>query len=277
MEPTARHDLPRACPRALRDATIDDLERYAWPDLGHPDRFVGLGDRARRIRDEGRAVVALSGVDPFEMVLLLRGMDAFLMDMAADPDFAEALISKVSSRMLAGLQGLLDAVGDHTDVLVMADDLGDQNAPLISPNMYRRFLKPRHAEFAAAVKARSQAKVFFHTDGNVYPLIPDLIEVGVDVLNPIQVSAREMGDTARLKREFGDRLTFCGAIDTHWALPHGSPDDVRCEVRRRIADLGPGGGYILAAVHCIQPDVPLANVTAMIDEAKVAGRYPLKA
>jgi uroporphyrinogen decarboxylase len=169
----------------------------------------------------------------------------------------------------------LDAVGPYIDLITFSDDLGSQRAPLISPKMYRRMIKPYQAEVIAAIKRRSKAKVFFHSCGNVYPLIGDLIEIGVDVLNPVQVSAGEMGDTARLKREFGDRITFCGAVDTQWVLPHGTTDDVRSEVRRRIRDLAPGGGYILAAVHCIQPDVPPENVLAMFDEARVAGRYPL--
>ena len=146
---------------------------------------------------------------------------------------------------------------------------------MISPAMYRALLKPWHAELIAAVKTQSDAKVFLHSDGNVYQLIDDFIDVGVDILNPTQVSAGDMNDTADLKRRFGSRLAFNGAIDTHWVLPHGTTDDVRREVRRRIADLGPGGGYILSAVHCIQPDVPIENVLAMFDEAQVAGRYPI--
>ena len=117
--------------------------------------------------------------------------------------------------------------------------------------------------------------VFFHSCGNIYPLLGDLVDAGVDILNPVQVSAGKMGDTARLKREFGDRLSFCGGIDTRWVMPHGTTDDVRAEVRRRIRDLAPGGGYIAAAVHCIQPDVPPENVVAMCDEVRSAGRYPL--
>jgi uroporphyrinogen decarboxylase len=177
--------------------------------------------------------------------------------------------------MIAGLEKYLDAVGPYIDLITFSDDLGSQRAPLISPRMYRRMIKPYQAEVIAAIKKRSKAKVFFHSCGNVYPFIGDLIEIGVDVLNPVQVSAGEMGDTGRLKREFGDKITFCGAIDTRWVLPHGTPDDVRGEVRRRIRDLAPGGGYILAAVHCIQPDVPPENVLAMFDEARVAGKYPL--
>jgi len=258
----------------LQHATGDDLGQYRWPDLGDPGRFADLAREAQRIRDMGCAVVALPGVSPFEQVLSLRGMEEFLVDMVADEEFAHLLIDTVAGVMMAGLRGLLDAVGELVDVVVMADDLGTQIAPMISPAMYRSFLKPRHAEFTAAVRARSSAKVFLHSDGNVYPLIPDLIDAGFDVLNPVQISATDMGDTARLKREFGSKLAFCGGIDTGWVLPHGTTADVRAEVRRRIHDLAPGGGYILAAVHCIQPDVPIENVLAMFDEAKTAGTYP---
>jgi uroporphyrinogen decarboxylase len=177
--------------------------------------------------------------------------------------------------MKASLAGLLEAAGDYIDVIVTGDDLGTQNAPIISPAMYRRLLKPYHAAFLAEVHSRSQAKVLFHSDGSIRSLIPDLIDVGVDLLNPVQVSAKDMGDTAGLKQEFGDRLSFCGAIDTQWALPRGTPAEVRAEVRRRMKDLAPGGGYVAAAVHCIQPDVPLANLYALFDEVATAGRYPI--
>ena len=182
---------------------------------------------------------------------------------------------KVTDVMKAGVIKLLEEAGDFIDVLITGDDMGSQNGPLISPKMYRRMIKPFHIELMGEIKRRTKAKIFYHSDGDVYPLIGDFIEIGVDLLNPVQVSAREMGDTARLKREFGDRLSFCGAIDTHWVLPHGTPNDVRTEVRRRIRDLGPGGGYVLASVHCIQPDVPPENICAMLEEAALAGRYPL--
>ena len=261
----------------LRHATLDDLDHYPWPDLAHPGRFVGLAEEARAARESSpHALVVRSGVCPHEQIYVMRGIDAWLTDLAADPGFALALLRKVTDLMLAGVNALLGEIGDYIDVLVMADDLGTQDAPMMSPQMYRTMLKPCHAELIAAIKQRTKAKVFFHSDGNIYPLIGDLIEIGVDVLNPVQVSAKDMGDTARLKREFGSRLAFCGAIDTQRVLPHGTADEVRREVRRRIAHLGPGGGYIVAAVHCIQPDVPPANVCAMCDEARDAGRYPLK-
>ena len=259
----------------IRTATIADLDRYAWPDLAHPSRFVGLREKAKAIQDAGYAVVALSGVSPFEQAYMLRGVEQWLLDLAGNPDFALALMRKITDLMKASVIRLLEEAGDAIDVLITGDDLGSQSATLISPRMYRRMIKPFHVEIYQEIKKRTKAKIFYHSDGNIYPLLGDLVEIGVDLLNPVQVNAGDMGDTARLKREFGDRLSFCGAIDTGWVLPHGTPDDVRAEVRRRIKDLGPGGGYILASVHCIQPDVPLANIIAMLDEAKVAGRYPL--
>ena len=261
----------------LRHASIADLETFPWPDLTHPARFEGLAEEARALRASSPyAIVALGYLLVFDQVHMLRGQETWLTDLAADPEFAHAILRKVTDLMIAGTIKYLEAVGPYIDLITFADDLGSQRSPLISPKMYRRMIKPYQAEVIAAIKAHSQAKVFFHSCGNVYPLIGDLIEIGVDVLNPVQVSAGEMGDTARLKREFGKNITFCGGIDTRWVLPHGSTEDVRAEVRNRIRDLAPGGGYILAAVHCIQPDVPPENVLAMFDEARIAGQYPIK-
>lgn len=260
----------------VRTATIDDLDRYPWPELAHPSRFEGLREKAKAIQDAGYAVVALSGVTPFEQSYMLRGVEQWMLDLAGDPDFALALMRKITDLMKASVIQLLEEAGDSIDVLVTGDDLGSQTSTLISPKMYRRLIKPFHVELMGEIKKRTRAKIFYHSDGNIYSLLPDLIEIGVDLLNPVQVNAGDMGDTARLKREFGERLSFCGAIDTGWVLPSGTPDDVRAEVRRRIKDLAPGGGYILASVHCIQPDVPVENVIAMLDEAKVAGKYPIR-
>jgi len=259
----------------LHDAGISDIDTHPWPDLSHPSRFEGLGIRARKIRDAGYATVGLSGITPFEFCCMLRGMEAFMIDLAADPDFARALLRRVTDLQLAAAEALLAEAGECIDVLVTGDDLASQEAPLISPSMYREIVKPFHAELMSAVKKRTKAKIFYHSCGNVGPLIDDLVEIGVDILNPVQVSARGLGDTAALKRRYGKRLSFCGGVDSQRILPHGTTDEVREEVRRRIGDLGPGGGYILAAVHCIQPDVPPENVRAMFEEAMSAGRYPL--
>jgi uroporphyrinogen decarboxylase len=261
----------------LAEATIDDLEKYPWPDLAHPSRFDELAEEARRLHEQtSYAVVAMSGVSPHEQIYVMRGLDNWLVDLVANPEFAHALLRRVTDLMLASVTKLLETCGQHIDVIVTGDDLGMQSGPMMSPKLYRKMIKPYHAELLSAIKERTKAKIFFHSDGAVLPLIGDLIEIGVDLLNPVQVSAKGMGDTAYLKRKFGDRLSFCGAIDTRWVLPSGTPEDVRAEVRRRIADLAPGGGYIAASVHCIQPDVPPENVLAMCDEVAAAGQYPLR-
>ena len=259
----------------LRHATIDDLEQYAWPDLTPPGRFNHLVDEAKAIQEAGYAAVLVGGITLFEQAYLMRGLDTILMDVAADPEFFTALITKLKKLMIAYAEQLLKDVGPYVDVIITGDDLGMTAGPMMSPASYRRFLKPHHAELFGAIKRRISGKIFFHSCGNVYRLLGDFAEVGVELLNPVQVAAGEMGDTARLKREFGDRLSFCGAIDTRWALPRGTTADVRAEVRRRIKDLAPGGGYVAASVHCIQPDVPPENILAMCDEVRKAGRYPI--
>jgi uroporphyrinogen decarboxylase len=141
--------------------------------------------------------------------------------------------------------------------------------------MYRQILKPIDADYIGSIRERTSAKIFFHTDGDVFPLIDDLVEIGVDILNPIQTSAGKMSDLIALKERWGDRLSFCGAIDTHRILPSGSPEEVRAEVRRVIDMLGPGGGYLVSSVHTVMDDVPAENILAMTDEVKEHGRYPL--
>jgi uroporphyrinogen decarboxylase len=163
-------------------------------------------------------------------------------------------------------------VGNNIDVIMWGDDLAMQQATFMSPEMYRELIKPRHKRMVAALKSRSSAKVHYHCCGSVYPLIEDLIDIGIDALNPIQVAARNM-DPARLKDEFGERLAFWGAIDTQGVLPHGSPEEVRAEVRRIIDILGKGGGYILASVHNIQAEVKPENIAAMFEEGKSYGVY----
>ena len=146
---------------------------------------------------------------------------------------------------------------------------------MISPRMYRQVLKPIHADYIAFIRQRTPARVFFHTDGDVFDLLDDFVEIGIDILNPIQTSAGKMANLPELKRRYGRNLVFCGAIDTHRVLPSGTPDEVRQEVRRVINLLGPGGGYMVASVHTIMDEVPPENILAMVDEVVESGRYPL--
>ena len=259
----------------LRNATLADLEQYPWPNLTPPGRFAGLAEQARAVQAAGYATVLQGSVTLFERACYLRGHDKLLMDMAADEEFFSALLDRIQRLVIPCVRALLDEVGRWSDVLITGDDLGMTDRLMMSPKSYRRLIKLRHAELLAAIKPRLAGKVFFHSCGDVCSVLGDLIEVGVDLLNPVQVGAAGLADTARLKREFGDRLSFCGAIDTRSVLPNGTAEDVRAEVRRRIRDLAPGGGYVAAAVHCIQPDVPPENIVAMCDAVRTFGQYPL--
>jgi uroporphyrinogen decarboxylase len=213
---------------------------------------------------------------PFERAHAMQGLDKFLMNMSLEPDFAQALLRKILDLCKIHMGHFLTACGESIDIIKIGDDLGMQDRLLISPRMYRQFLKPLHAEFISYIKERTKAKVFFHTDGDVFDLIPDLIEIGVDVLNPVQTSAGRMSDLERLKKEYGKKIVFCGAIDTQKVLPYGTPEEVRNEVRRVINILGENGGYMVASVHTIMHEVSPENILAMVDAVEEFGHYPLQ-
>lgn len=261
------------------DPTRSAIERYPWPDPTNPGRYRGLREKARRLRRETEYAVVLDVNCAFFLRCCeLRGWENFYTDLVADAEFAEALMDRYLEIRLAMAERALAEVEDNVDiVMVTSDDLGMTEGTLISPALYRSLIKPRQKRTFDLIRARTDAHLYYHTDGAIYPLLPDLVEIGVQILNPVEVRAAGMGDTARLKREFGDALTFWGAIDTHHVLPRGTPADVGEEVRRRIGDLGPGGGYVVSPVHNIQPDVPPENVAAMYDAAHELGRYPLRA
>ncbi len=258
--------------------TPKDVEEYPWPDPEMMLDLSGLADRARQLRREGQyAIVGIPGGPSsiFELAYCLRGMPEFMMDLAGNPEMAHALFRRLTDLAKATTAQFLREVGDYIDIFRLGDDLGMQTGPFISPRMYREMVKPYMREYYSLIHNLTDAHLYLHSCGSVYRLIEDLIEIGVDVLNPVQVSARDM-DPRRLKREFGDRLCFCGGIDTQRVLPRGTLEEVREEVRRRIGELAPGGGYLLAAVHAIQPDVPPENVCAMFEAALSHGQYPVQ-
>jgi uroporphyrinogen decarboxylase len=260
----------------LAEATIADLERYPWPDPTDPDFTAGLAEEAKALhQDTGYAVVADSGFKSFwETSYMLRGLEQTLVDLASDPQFVSALLSKVLEINLVAAERFLGATGRYIDILRATDDLASQRGPLMSMKMFRRFLKPVYKQYFDFVKSRTDAKILFHSCGNVVDLLDDLIEAGVDIINPVQVSA--MGPVvADLKTRFGDRIVFWGGVDTQHVLPHGSPGDVEAEVRHRIHEFGAGGGFVLSAVHNIQPDVPPQNIIALAEATRKHGRYPL--
>jgi len=257
--------------------TLDEIEKYPWPDMDDLTRVAHVKAEAQKLANENE--FAIIGTPwllfPLERAFALQGMDTFLMNLALYPDFSEALLHKIASLCKTLMGHFLDAAGDNLDMIKIGDDIGTQNSLLMSPKMYRKILKPIHADYIACIKERTKAKVFFHTDGDVFDLIPDFIEIGVDILNPIQTSAGKMSNLAELKSRFGKNLTFCGAVDTHHILPNGTPQQVRDEVRRVINIMAPGGGYMLASVHTIMSEVPPENILTMVDAVEEFGKYPI--
>lgn len=247
-------------------ADLDSLKTQRFPDPTADGRFAGTVEEVAKIVAAEKAVVVggvCAGI--WEMSLWGRGYDQFLLDMAADPELADWLIGTLCDLKLAYWEKLLGLVGEHVSVCYEADDLAAQDAPIVSPGMYRRLVKPHQRRLFAGIKQYApHVKIVYHTDGAVSSLIPDLIDLGIDALNPIQVNCPGMGDTAWLKREYGRDLSFWGGgCDSQTTLPFGTPEQVREEVKRRIGDLAPGGGYVFAGVHNIQADVPPANLAAL--------------
>ena len=263
----------------LSDATsIEDLESYSgWPDMKDPSRIAHVKAAAQELAEQNEYAIMATPwlLFPLERAFAMQGMDTFLLNLAINPDFAIALLEKTASLCKDLMEPFLAEMGDQVDIIKIGDDLGTQESLLMSPKMYREILKPIHADYIDFIRQRTKAKVFFHTDGDVVPLIPDFIEMGIDILNPIQTSAGKMADLASLKKEFGKNILFCGGIDTHRVLPGGTQEDVRQEVKRVIELLGEDGGYMVASVHTIMNDVPPENVLAMVDAVEEFGKYPL--
>lgn len=244
-------------------ATLDDLKTYKPPV---PSPFKNLRERVLAIKEEGKAVIVNCIGSCFEFAWYLRGFAQFMTDLALQPGFACTLMDMVLDFELQQFEVLLKESGDLIDVILVGDDLATQRGPLVSLEMYRKYIKPRQRRLYSFIKGRTSAFLFYHSCGAVAPFLEDLIDIGVDILNPVQVSAQGM-NPKQLKKHFGDALSFWGGIDTQDVLPRGTPAEVREEVRRRIDELAPGGGYVLAAVHNIQPDVPPENILTMYEEA----------
>ena len=261
----------------LSDATtIEELEGYdGWPDMKDPTRVAHVKALATKLAEQNEYAIMATPwlLFPLERAFAMQGMDNFLLNLAINPDFSIALLKKTASLCKELMDPFLRELGDDVDIIKIGDDLGTQESLLMSPTMYREILKPIHADYIQFIKERTKAKLFFHTDGDVFPLIDDFIEMGVDILNPIQTSAGKMSDLEGLKEQFGGRITFCGGIDTHRILPAGTPEEVRQEVKRVIDVLGKGGGYMVSSVHTIMNDVPPENVLAMVDAVMEHGAY----
>ena len=249
------------------DLSAQDILRHPWPRMDDPQRIAGLRQKAEQYRAAGFAVVLkdpFAGI--FEMAQRIVGMENLLVMMASDAALAGVLFEKLAGLKLSFWEMALPRLADAVDVISHADDYGTQESQLISPRMYRQQIKPHWQVVLGRVRALApQARLFFHSCGNVRPLIPDFIEMGVEILNPVHIRAQGM-EPAALKRDFGDALSFWGGgVDTQGVLPYGTPDQVRDDVRRNLDALALGGGYVFNTVHNIQADVPAENMIAMYE------------
>ncbi len=258
----------------LAEATIDEIADYPFPKGDDPGRFEGLRERALQLKnDTPYAVVSgIAGVT-YEYCWYMRGLERWFMDMLTEPEFCEALLDQTMKFWLDYFRGFLDEVGDLVDVIMIGDDLAGQTGPLFKPDFYRKIVKPRQKQIPQYIRSRTDAKIWYHTCGACAVYIPDLLDNGIDALNPVQIGIPGM-DPAELKSQFGDRLTFWGgAIDAQHTLPSATPEKVREEVRGNLELFKPGGGYVVNNVHNLQAGIPAANIVAMYETAYEHGFY----
>jgi uroporphyrinogen decarboxylase len=237
-----------------------------WDRIGDEGFWDTLRENALQLRQQtDKALMVVVGCNLFEWGTFLRRMDNFLMDLAAEPKSVERLLDALLERHLVFLEKICRAVGDIVDIVRFGDDLGMDRGTFMSPDMYRKFFKPRHQRMCDYVKSHSQMHTFLHSCGSIYAVIPDLIEAGFEILNPVQTSCRNM-EPSRLKEEFGNDITFWGGgCDTREILNLATPQEVTDHVRKRLEVFAPGGGFVFNTIHNILPDVPPENVVAMFD------------
>lgn len=251
--------------KKLDPALLDDV---VWPDPNNPGYYRGLEERAAALRrDSDCAVILNLPVGIVHQGQFLRGFGDWMKDLYKNRDFMERLLDGIAACWIGVAENALDRVGDKVDIVFFGDDLASQLAPLFDPAIYRALIKPHHRRMIQAIKAKADVKVLYHSCGAVSTMIDDLIDIGVDALNPVQVTAKDM-EAERLKAEFGTRICFWGGINSQQVLPFGAPDEVRREVRRMIDVMAADGGFVLNSVHNIQNDVSAENVVAMFDEAR---------
>jgi uroporphyrinogen decarboxylase len=259
----------------LRHCSLEEITRFRYPDPYAPGRVAGLREQAKKLVEETEFAIVLADIvwGPFELGCALRGYEQFCMDLLQDVRLAETLLDKNLELALGFWDAYLSEVGEYIQIVGLGDDLAMQTGPIISPNTYRKLIKPLHKQLIDLIHTKTRAKIFMHCCGSVYDLLPDLIETGVEILNPVQVSAAKM-DLRRLKHDFGDQLTFWGGgVDTQQVLPYASLPEIREHVRRAFDILAPGGGFVFAPVHNLQADITPERIQAVYETALECRKY----
>ena len=258
----------------LAQATIQTVADYPFPNGGDPTRFTHVREQALDLRNNTPYAIStgIGGV-VYETCWYMRGLEQWFIDMMESPDFCAALLDRMLDFWLDYYTAFLGEIGDLIDVVMIGDDIAGQTGPLFSPDFYRKIVKPRQKKLVQHIRSLTSARIWYHTCGAVASLIPELIDNGIHILNPVQISAADM-DPKQLKATFGEALTFWGgAIDTQHVLPTASPQEVKQHVRRSIEAFKPGGGYVFNNVHNIQSGVPPQNIVALFDAAYEYGFY----
>ncbi|MBM3334939.1 hypothetical protein FJY63_09790 [Candidatus Sumerlaeota bacterium] len=249
----------------LQSLDAKAIRDYPFPDVDADYRYNGLSVTVAALHERGLAVTGYPG-SVFEQAWQMRGMAELFGDIAEDPDTAEFLLDQIADRV-AGAAQRLAAAG--IDVLILGDDIATQRGLMMSLAMWKRFFKPRLQRIIRAAKeVKPDVIIFYHSDGNVWDAVAELIDAGVEVLNPVQP---ECMDPAEVKRVFGHRLAFFGTVSVQRTMPFGTPDEVRAEVKHRIETVGRGGGLLLSPAHVLQPDVPWENIVAFFEAVEQYG------
>lgn len=258
-------------------SSFEEIKNFKWPDPNDKHRFGGLKKRAKEIFDNtDKAIIAEqpSGPGILELAVFLTGFEEFFINMLTDKKKVTYILDSITEIYMEMWLNYLSEIGDYTNVCAIAEDLGFQTGPIMSVELYKEILEPHLKKLVESIKYKTKAKIFIHSCGDVTRFIPSLINIGIDILNPIQVSAINMGDTGNLKKQYGRDLVFWGAgCDSQYILPFGTEKEVINEVKRRIDDLSPNGGFIFAPIHNIQSGVPPKNIIALYETALMVGKY----
>ena len=253
------------------------IENFSWPDAGNKKRFAGLREKAIQYKNQDKIVMTkglCAGL--FEMHQRIRGMTNAMTDPMIFPGNSDKLAGKLAELKIEFWDELLHEIGDVVDIVGEGDDYGTQQSQLISPEQFRANYKPHFTSVLRFIKEKARGvKIMFHSCGNVRPIIPDLIEMGVDILNPVHIAATGM-EPHQLKKDFGESIVFWGGgVDTQKILPSGTTLEVIEDVKKNIDALAPGGGFVFSAVHNIQAEVPVENMIAMLNTLHNRGKYPI--
>ena len=250
------------------EITAETVARYQRPDPTDPGLVRGLRQKAERLRKTDYALIYNARFNLVHTTQYLRGFEDWYLDLGQNHALFECLMQAVLEVLLEVNRRTLSEVGDLIDIVAFGDDLGLQDRPVCSPATYRKLIRPCQERIVETIRAHTRAKILYHTCGSVYQYMDDFIGLGIDAINPVQVTAKGM-EPGRLKQEYGDRIAFWGGIDSQRILPQGTPEEVAAEVRRIFELLGRGGGWVLAAVHNIQPDVPPENILALFEAGRL--------